>query len=362
MTLFALASAIASVVALLGIARTFQDSFAEVYRSHGVDVVVSRQGAADRLSSSIDESLAEQIIHVEGVARTSAVLLETLSLENEGIYGIPAMGMQPDSWLMENYRFSQRSDDGTQSASSTKINGRLWLGIHLADRLGVAAGQTIELFDQAYRVQDIFTSRSTWENGSMIVPLDLLQELTGRENQVTYVNVQLDADLGDASMDRVLANIKAVDAKLLPLATEDFVATDTRMQIASAMAWMTSMIAVLIGAIGTLNTMMTSVIERTGEIGILRAIGWSRRRIVAMIMGESFMLAVIASVLGCVAAMLLTWGLSRSPAVRGIMDASIHPMVMVHGILIGLGIGLFGALLPAWRAAKLLPTQAFREH
>ncbi|TWU43964.1 Macrolide export ATP-binding/permease protein MacB [Novipirellula aureliae] len=360
LTLVALASAIAAVVALLGIASNFKNSFADVYDSHGVDIVVSRQGSADRLSSSIDQSLAERIADVKGVAMASPMLLETVSLEDEGVYGIPAMGMPTDSWMMDNFQF----EDGNlvnQDLGNQDLENRLWLGVHLADRLGIRAGQSVNLFDQPYLVAGVFTSRSTWENGSMLVPLSLLQELTGRAGQVTYVNVRVADGVNVRQVDEVISRIKAVDARLLPLATEEFVATDTRMQIASAMAWMTSVIAIMIGAIGTLNTMMTSVMERTAEIGILRAIGWSRRRVVAMILGESCLLAILASLLGCAAAAGLTWLLSQSPAVQGMLDSVIDPIVMMEGMMMGVGIGLFGAILPAWRAAQLLPAQAFRE-
>lgn len=363
LTLFALASAIAAVVTLLGIASSFQRSFADVYRSHAVDVVVSRQGAADRLSSSIDEDLANRIGEVDGVQRSSPVLLETLSLEDEGVYGIPAMGMRDDSWLMDDFQWTEDRSKGDRATprSPDAAENRLYLGANLAARLGLAPGAMVQLFDDPFRVANVFTSRSTWENGSMIVPLGLLQELTGREGQVTYVNVVMGDDLGSRQVNGIIEGIREVDAKLLPLATEEFVTTDTRMQIASAMAWMTSMVAILIGAIGTLNTMMTSVVERTGEIGILRAIGWPRGRVIRMILGESCLLAVLASVLGVVFAMGLTWALGQSPAVRGILETSLGLDAIGQGLCVGLAIGLLGAILPAWRAAQMMPVDALSQ-
>ena len=120
--------------------------------------------------------------------------------------------------------------------------------------------------------------------------------------------------------DEVERQIRQLDTRLNPLTTSEFVQTDTRMQIAAAMAWMTSMIALVIGAIGILNTMMTSVLERTEEIGILRAIGWPRRRVVKMILLESCSLALFACIIGCILAVLLTWALSQSATARGILD------------------------------------------
>jgi putative ABC transport system permease protein len=107
--------------------------------------------------------------------------------------------------------------------------------------------------------------------------------------------------------------------------------------------------------------MMTSVLERTREIGILRAIGWPRRRVVTMILGESCAIAFIASIIGGVIAVVGTWALSQAPAAKGILSPSIDVRILLQGVMLALVIGLLGALLPAWRAAKMQPTQAFRD-
>lgn len=357
LTLLAFATAVSAVVALLGIANGFTRSFAGVYQSHSVDIVVSRQGTADRLSSSVDENVVDQIAAIPGVSRAAGVLLDTLSLEEREIYGIPTMGIADGSWMLEDYVYhSEQSSDG----ASENDPRRLMLGVHLANRVDIPAGDSVMMFEEPYRVTRVFESRSTWENGSMIMPLQTLQELADRPGQVTYVNVVLDQSVNASQAKLVVTAIQQLDPKLHALTTEEFVSTDTRMQLASAMAWMTSMIALVIGAIGILNTMMTSVLERTQEIGILRAIGWSRWRVVKMILLESCTLALIASVVGCSLAAVLTWTLSQSSAAKGILDPAIDGQVILLGVLLALGIGLLGAIIPAWRAAQMLPTEAFR--
>ena len=355
LTLSALATAIAAVVALLGIARGFTKSFAEVYSAHGIDIVVSRQGSADRLSSSVDLDFAQRIEALPAVDRAAGVLLETLSFEDQGVYGVPSMGIAPDSWLLKDYRL--RAGESLPADEPQT----LLLGVHLADRMQLKPGDSVNLFEEKYRVAGIFESPSTWENGSMILPLAQLQSLTDRGGQVTYINVILRRPVSGAEASQAVAAIEGLDPKLLPLATEDFVKTDTRMQLASAMAWMTSAVAVFIGAIGTLNTMMTSVLERTREIGILRAIGWPRRRIVAMILAESCTIAFLASLIGAVVAVIGTWALSQAPAARGILSPSIDVSILLQGVALAMVIGLLGAVLPALRAAQLQPTEAFRE-
>lgn len=372
LTLLALATAITAVVSLFGVAKGFTHSFADVYASHEVDIVVSRQGTADRLSSSVDASYVEKIQNQPLVARAAGVMLDTLSLEDQGIYGVPTMGIEPGSWLLDSFEFvgqkptvtstETNTDDQPDQASAQVPERTIMLGIHLADRLQAKVGGTVSLFEEPYKVTGVFKSTSTWENGSMILPLSQLQKLTDRTGQVTYINVVLKPNDSKKAANSAIDAIQQMDKRLLALTTSEYVETDTRMQLAHAMAWMTSAIALLIGTIGTWNTMLTSVMERTKEIGILRAIGWRRRRVVAMILGESCSLALIASVVGIVLAKLLTWALSQAPAARGLLSPQIDGAVLAQGLLLAIVIGLLGALLPAWRAAQLSPTEAFREN
>ena len=363
LTLLALVTAVASVVSLRGIAKGFTDSFAGVYQSHAVDVVVSRQGTADRLSSSVGQDAIAKIESLPGVQRAAGVLLETLSLEDQQIFGVPTMGIAADSWLREDFRWRQRSQtesSGAGSQTHALNRRRLSLGIHLAERAGLKVGQEVMIFEEPYVVAGIFESGSVWENGSMIMPLTQLQSLSDRTDQVTYINVVLDPSTDSQAASKVLNAIGDLDARLHAMMTDEFVGTDTRMQLASAMAWMTSLIALVIGAIGTLNTMMTSVLERTREIGVLRAVGWSRSRVIGMIVSESTLLAVVASLLGCGVAWLATGAMSRHPAVRGVLVPSIDAATIFEGTVLAVLIGLLGAILPARRAASIMPTEALR--
>ena len=362
LTLVALATAMTAIVSLLGISRGFRQAFADVYTNHAIDIVVSRQGAADRLSSSVAAGMSNQLAALPQVARTAGVLLETVSLEDEGVYGIPTMGLATDSWLVADYELVGVAPADRHASPFRARDGReLLIGENLAGRLGLSTGSTVSLFTESFRVAGVFRSNSVWENGSLIMPLPVPQRLTGRDGQVTYINVVLDHESERPDPTAATRAIEAVDPRLLALPTAEFVKTDTRLKLADGMAWMTSLVAMVIGGIGTLNTMMTSVHERTREIGILRAIGWPRQRIMLMILMESFGLALAAAVVGSLAAFVLTSLISRSPAAGGMIAPVINAETLGQGLAIALGIGLIGAWLPARRAARLLPTEAFRE-
>ena len=79
-------------------------------------------------------------------------------------------------------------------------------------------------------------------------------------------------------------------------------------------------LAVGIGAIGVMNTMVMSVFERTREIGILRAVGWRGSRIMRMIVGESLILCLVATVVGSALGVLASRSVLLIPAVRSVLD------------------------------------------
>ena len=190
---------------------TYGRSFADVYDAHGVDIVVSRQGSADRLSSSVAAGMSNQLAALPQVARTAGVLLETVSLEDEGVYGIPTMGLATDSWLVADYELVGVAPADRHASPFRARDGReLLIGENLAGRLGLSTGSTVSLFTESFRVAGVFRSNSVWENGSLIMPLPVLQRLTGRDGQVTYINVVLDHESGRPDPTAATRAIEAV--------------------------------------------------------------------------------------------------------------------------------------------------------
>jgi ABC-type lipoprotein release transport system permease subunit len=121
-----------------------------------------------------------------------------------------------------------------------------------------------------------------------------------------------------------------------------------------------------IGAVfGAVNTMNAIVSSRTREIGTLRALGFSRRSILASFLLESLLLALVGGVVGCLLAIPMngyTAGTGQTQSFSEIAFAfRITPDGLMSGLILALGMGLVGGLLPAIRAARLPITTALRE-
>jgi len=231
----------------------------------------------------------------------------------------------------------------------------------LAANLEKKVGDSFEIVEgETFQVLGIYESFSVFENGSMIILLDELQRLMDRGDQVTAFTVEVEDPSDTAAIDRLRDEIEGLGKGLAAMPTEDYISSATQLRIVNAMAWVTSVIALVIGTVGMLNTMIMSVFERTREIGILRAIGWRRSRVMWMILSESVLLSLVGALVGAIGAAGLAWLLTRLPASNGLVEGHIAAEVFGVGLAIAVGVGLIGGAYPAYRAAQLLPTEALR--
>jgi putative ABC transport system permease protein len=112
-------------------------------------------------------------------------------------------------------------------------------------------------------------------------------------------------------------------------------------------------LSVVIAALGIVNTLAMSVIERTREIGLLRAVGLSRAQLRRMVRLEAVVISVYGAVLGLVLGTLFGVALSRALADQGITEVVVPYLRMAVFLLVAALIGVLAAVGPARRAAKL---------
>ena len=189
----------------------------------------------------------------------------------------------------------------------------------------------------------------------------------GRPGQVSEFQLRVvPAAASDAAIRRLCRRIeslrdeqdRSLGFKALP--TRQFVDTDTETRLATAMAWGTSIITVVLSLVGMLNTMLMSVLERTRELGILRAVGWTRGRVVRLILGESLVIGLAGSI-----------GRSRrgGAALAGPGSLVVHTKhraarpfaeAVLAAVALMLAAALAGSFYPAYRGATVAPTEALR--
>ena len=356
LTVIGMAVAVGAVVALVGISDGFERSFLAVYQKQKVDLVVQQRGVKQRLTSVFDARLGDRIAKIPGVKQVTSGLVDFTSMDELGPVGVLVEGWEPNSPLM----LALNILPGGRRLTHADQKGVL-LGERLATGLGRRVGDKLSLFDdETYTVVGIFKSSTVYENGSMVVLLSELQRYMGHEGQVNGLAVVIDNPNNEQEIDRIRQAIEALGKNLEATPTAEFVNSTNEIRFIHAMAWVTSAVALLIGTVGMLNTMVMSVFERTREIGVLRAIGWGRWRVVRMILMESVVLSLTGGVVGTLAAIAITRVLANHRAAAGMIDPDIALWVIAEGFVIALCMGLLGAAYPAYRGAQLLPTEALR--
>jgi putative ABC transport system permease protein len=112
-------------------------------------------------------------------------------------------------------------------------------------------------------------------------------------------------------------------------------------------------IALFIAFFGIMNTLALSVFERTREIGLLRAVGMSRRQVRSMIRWEGVMIVVYGCLLGLAIGVFFGWAMTRALRDQGIVAFTVPVGQLVIFLVVAAFLGLVAALLPAWRASRL---------
>jgi putative ABC transport system permease protein len=355
LTASGVAIAVAAVVMLVGISRGFETELLKVYEQHGADLMVFRAGVSQRLTSSLDAKLGDKIAALPNVEAVMPGLMDVVSFEDHDLIGVTVNGWPADGSYFEQVNVV----DGRRISPR---DGRVvMLGSVLAKTLHKKIGDELDVIEgQTFKVVGIYESYNVFENGSLVMALDQLQKLLGREGDITFFMVTA-KDKNQAPIETLRDQIKQVSPGIEAMSGRAYADTAIELRLARSSAWLTSAVALLVGAIGTLNTMVMSVYERVREIGILRAVGWRSSRVMRMILGESLLLALLGAALGTIVAIAGTRALSRLPAYARVVGGDVDPWVVLQGVAIAVLVGLFGGLYPAWRAARLMPTEALRQ-
>jgi len=260
------------------------------------------------------------------------------------------IGIDSSSLSMDNIAIT----NGTVFSNSNEVI----IGQTAAQSLNKTVGDTIIISNQTFKVVGIYETGNFMDDRGIVMSLSELQNLTGNTGQVSLILVK--------ATNGTNANTLATTIQQKypnELSTSTSLSGNNRMnnglQVISSGAWAVSLLAIIIGGIVVIVTMMKAVSERTREIGVLRAIGWSQKRILTMIISESLVLSLIAIVVGLAIAVGIVELITTTHLLIGIVP-SFSALLLLKGIGVALLLGIIGGIYPAYRASRLSPTEALR--
>jgi putative ABC transport system permease protein len=365
------AIAITFTVGLLSITEGFMRGFNMNAKERKEDIFVLPKGApgigSPMLGSSGAEFPEQRVQDIGGVPNVEAVypvytrevyLGDGTGSLTQGFLVLD--GVTPD--FMEDLRPSLQAEAGRLLEQGDHLG--VVVGAEIARSLKLQVDQTLPLGVSGLelRVLGILKSTGGLDDYIVYAPLQDVQLAFHREGWVTGAAVTVkDPTMAKETADAI-NNLSSAD--LFAQTSEEIAGVVKNLiSMARAIHLSVASIALLIGVLFVLSTMLMAVSERTKEIGTMRAIGVRRSTIFRLIVTESLITGVLAGGIGCLGGVglskLMTWAIHRF-AGAAFLQAEASPRLLGAGLLIAVLIGILAGLYPAWRISKTNIVEALR--
>ena len=389
LTVLGIVIGVAAVIAMLSIGKGAQASITSRIESMGTNLVYvspgstssggvqSGAGSAGTLTLDDADALAE-LANVEAVASVTNNFAQVVFGSQNTRTRL--MGVTPEyttvsSMTLEDGEFITENH---QSARSLVVV----LGSEVANSLfgGTAGvvGQKVRLNGQPYKVIGVLASKGGTgfmnQDDQVFIPLStaLYRLVGGMRFRGSSVISQITVKASSSeTVDQVVNDVTLTMRELHETVegADDFTVTSQQETLATATEVSDTLtiflggiagISLAVGGIGIMNIMLTTVTERTHEIGLRKAIGAKRQDIMLQFLVEAMVLSLLGGIIG----VTIGWGISSLMGQVQFGGTTITPVVSLDSILLAtffsMAVGLFFGIYPATRAARLQPVEALR--
>jgi putative ABC transport system permease protein len=351
LTLLGISIGIAAVVALVGISRGFNRSWEAGMKARGTDVVITNMGSS-LIPKPFSASVRDRIAHLPHVDATCAILVDLTSVENAEMMMVSAREWDGFAWKNLKLISGRMPRDAAEPA--------VVLGRTAADVLKKKVGDPIQIETRELTVVGIVDGNAWVENGSIILSLPLFQEITGNQGKINVIDIRVTPSTSAKDVELLCERINRLVPEGRAVVASENIAKSEAYRMVQAMSWGTSLLAVLVGVLGVMNTMLMNIFERTQEICVLLALGWKRGRIIRMVLWESALLGLLGGVVGVLIGAVGVKVLGATPAIRGLLEPDLSTGLLALSVAIAIAVGVISGLYPAWRSSRFTPSRALR--
>lgn len=349
MTVLGVSAGVALFTAVSAITMDLRQQIAGAIDAYQFDVVVYERRAPSPFSSKLTQAQM-RILVAEFGAAVAPLVIGTLN-ERWNAYAL-VMGVEP--------AFASRMAlvEGRQPRAA---QGEALVGELGAQRLGVRAGGTVTLGGQRYQVSGLYRTGSRMFDGGVMIDTAEAQRLfapDGTEGQYTLALLHA-ASRADAPT--LIGEIERRHPALRAIPASEFAGALRLFRVVDAFVATIAVVALLGTVMVVSNTLLMAVAERTREIGILMAVGWTPWLVLRMLLAESLVLCLAGAGLG------IAFGLALLHAVNGMASVGfgwiplrIPLPLMASAVALTLAVALVALAWPAVVLWRLQPLTALR--
>ncbi len=386
LTMLGIVIGVGAVITLMSVGKGSTEQILANIQSMGSNLMTIRGGASmsfggvrgavggsNTLTLEDSEAIADQISNISAVAASSSSSLQLVAGEenvNAQINGVTIQYPEVNNLNISSGSFF--SEEEYQRAAKVVI-----LGSSVAETLfgGTSpVGQKMHMGDLIVTVIGVLESKGGMMNSSddaVYIPLSTFQQSISqsRTTQGDKVVSTISLTIADEEKsDQVEADVTSLLRSRHRLATDtedDFSITsmndivDTLSETSGKMTLLLGAIAgisLLVGGIGVMNIMLVSVLERTREIGIRKALGAKERDIWSQFLIEASFLTLAGGFIGIVGGWSVSWLIDK----MGVASTVVTSDIVILAVSVSVAIGLFFGFYPAWNASRLNPIEALR--
>ena len=351
-----IAIGIATIVALGLVTSGLQASTQTTLKAGAAEITVTHTGSNDfgSTSGSINESRVTNIQNISGVKEAAGILRATTNIEGSSGNGLSISGIDSSKLNLMGV------DNINGTIYSNGSTNEIILGKTAAESLNKSIGDNITIFSKNFKITGIYETGSFMQDAGAFMPLNTLQNLTSNDGKISTIAVKVTENANVTEVSQHIEDTYPNELSTVTAADQAGRINDALGAINTA-TWAISLLAIVIGGVGVINTMIMSVYERTREIGVLKAVGWRGRRILGMILGESIVLTIMAAIVGTILGVVGVEVLLSYSATFGTMIKPVFsPELFLRAFGIAFLVGIIGGIYPAYRASRLAPTEALR--
>lgn len=351
LTAGAVAIGVMAVVALGVLTTSLKETATQLLEVGDADFTITQKSTDDILNSSISEDDIAAIGQVPGVEQAVGALIGTDSYDADNPLLIE-VGLAPEDQGPFGVKLLE---GGPYAADATD---QVMLGYVIAKKIGKGVGDPMVIDGRTYTVTGLFETNVSFGNSIVMMPKSTLQGLNRLAGYVTlgFVKVEDGHSVKDvrAAIDREFVQLTTIET------AADYGRADRNLTLISAANTGGSILAAVIAISGVLNTSLLSFFERMREFGILRSIGWSRLRVIWLVIGESLLVSLVGAAAGVGLGRVAIGALQRLKELRGVFEPTYDASVFTRALVFAFVVAFLGALYPALRAAFVAPLKAVR--
>lgn len=385
LTIIGILIGIAAIVALISLSMGMKAALNEEFKKVGSNRVIIEAGgvafgppgAGSSLSASeLTKNDLDVVSKVAGVAFATGILSETARIEfHDEIKHTLVFGISTDAETKKRLEEIGLFEigEGRQLKQTDKYKAVLgYKVVHDLFDADIKLGDKIKVEDKEFEVVGIQKLIGTGVHDLLVrIPLDTAREIFSEPEKISSIMVTTSAGFEPVKVAeaikkelRKFRNVEENEEDFTVQTVEQRVATVTViLDVVQAVLIGIAAISLLVGGIGIMNTMYTSVLERTKEIGIMKAIGAKNSDIAKIFLIESGLLSLAGGAIGVVI------GISIAKAVELVVQgygitlfrADISPLLVISALAFSFLIGSVSGSLPARMAASLSPVDALRK-